>query len=124
MPEPDESSHRALRRLDKRLDRLAASRAPKAPAQGSLGSTSAGGYRMLGEVLGGVLGGLGLGWLFDRLAHTGPWGLIGGMLIGSGVSIYAAVKTAIAMSDRASQGAAPTPSAPGQNTTTDDEDDD
>ena len=119
MPEPHESSDQALRRLDKKLDRLEASRAPKTPAQGSLGSTSAGGYRMLGEVLGGVLGGLGLGWLFDRLAHTGPWGLIGGMLIGSGVSIYAAVKTAIAMSNRASQGAAPAPSAPA-----DDEDDD
>ena len=73
---------------------------------------------MLGEVLGGVLGGLGLGWLLDRLAHTGPWGVIGGLLIGSGVSIYAAVKTALAMSERASRGVPPAPAAP------DDEDDD
>jgi ATP synthase protein I len=119
MPQPDESSDRALRRLDKKLERFEAGRAPRTSAQGTLGSTSAGGYRMLGEVLGGVLGGLGLGWLLDRLAHTGPWGVIGGLLIGSVVSIYAAVKTAMAMSERARQGSEPAPAAPD-----DDEDDD
>jgi len=111
MPKPDESSHRALRRLDKRLEAFEASRAPKAPAQGSMGASSDG-YRMLGELLGGVLGGLGLGWLLDRVAHTSPWGVVGGLLIGSGISVYAAVRTAMAMSARASQGSAPAPSAP------------
>ncbi len=111
MPKPDESSHRALRRLDKRLDTFEASRAPKTPVVGSLGASSDG-YRMLSAMLSGVLGGLGLGWLLDQVAHTKPWGVVGGLLIGSGISVYAAVRTAMAMSARASQGSAPAPSAP------------
>ncbi|HEX7760180.1 MAG TPA: AtpZ/AtpI family protein [Caulobacteraceae bacterium] len=111
MPKPDESSERALRRLDKRLDTFEASRAPKVPAQGPMASTSDG-YRMLGEMLGGVLGGLGLGWLLDRVAHTSPWGVIGGLLIGSGLSVFVVVRTALAMSERASAKSAPAPSAP------------
>jgi F0F1-type ATP synthase assembly protein I len=71
MPKPDESSHRALRRLDKRLDTFEASRAPKTPVVGSLGASSDG-YRMLSAMLSGVLGGLGLGWLLDQVAHTKP----------------------------------------------------
>ncbi|MBS0411756.1 MAG: AtpZ/AtpI family protein [Proteobacteria bacterium] len=111
MPKPDESSERALRRLDKRLDKFEASRAPKTPALGSM-AASGDGYRILAEMLGGVFGGLGLGWLLDRVAHTSPWGLVSGLLIGSGVSVYAAVRTALAMSARASQGSGPASSAP------------
>jgi ATP synthase protein I len=51
-----------------------------------------------------VLGGLGLGWLIDRFAHTGPWGVLGGLLIGSVVSVYAAVRTAMAISARQARG--------------------
>ena len=111
MPKPDESSERALRRLDKRLETLEASRATKAPVLGPMASTGDG-YRMLGGMLSGVLGGLGLGWLLDRVAHTSPWGVVGGLLIGSGVSVYAAVRTALAMSERAALGSKPASSAP------------
>ncbi|MBS0333364.1 MAG: AtpZ/AtpI family protein [Proteobacteria bacterium] len=57
-------------------------------------SALAQGYRFVGEVVGGVLGGVGLGWLLDRFAHTQPWGVVGGLLIGSGISIFAAVSGA------------------------------
>jgi len=112
MPQPDESSDRALRRLDKRLDKFEAGRAPKLPLAQGTPAFAGDGYRMLGEMLGGVLGGLGLGWLLDRFAHTGPWGVVGGLLIGSGVSVYAAVHTALAMSARATAKSGPAPSAP------------
>jgi len=56
------------------------------------------GYRFLGEVVGGVLGGLGFGWLFDRFAHTAPFGLVGGLLIGVGVSTFVAIRGAAAWS--------------------------
>ena len=56
------------------------------------------GYRFLGEVVGGVLGGLGFGWLFDQFAHTAPFGLVGGLLIGVGVSTFVAIRGAAAWS--------------------------
>ncbi len=72
-----------------------------------MGDASGEGYRLLGQMLGGVLGGVGLGWLFDHFAHTTPLGVIGGLLIGSGLSIYATVRTASAMSAKAAKTTAP-----------------
>ena len=31
---------------------------------------------------------LGLGWLLDRQFGTGPWGIVGGILLGSAVGFY------------------------------------
>jgi ATP synthase protein I len=76
------------------------------------------GYRLLAGLLGGLLGGLGLGWTFDHFVHTSPIGLISGLLIGLGVSIYAAVRTAMAISAKAV--VAGTPQSPAM----DDEDED
>ncbi|HEY3948502.1 AtpZ/AtpI family protein [Phenylobacterium sp.] len=76
------------------------------------------GYRFLGEVVGGVLGGVGLGWLVDHFAGTSPFGLIGGLLIGGGVSIFAAVTSAAKASRIAMERQASAPSVP------DDEDED
>ena len=35
---------------------------------------------------------LGLGWLLDRQFGTGPWGLVGGILLGSAVGFYEFVR--------------------------------
>jgi ATP synthase protein I len=51
------------------------------------------GYRVLGQMLGGVLGGVGLGWLFDKVVHTSPLGLVAGLIVGSGLSIWSTVHT-------------------------------
>ncbi|MGI8840850.1 MAG: AtpZ/AtpI family protein, partial [Caulobacteraceae bacterium] len=97
MPKPEESSQGAsqgaLGRLEGRLDAFDAGRAAKPGLLGTAQSAGQG-YRLLGQMLGGVLGGLGLGWLVDRFAHTGPWGVLGGLLIGAGASVYATVQTA------------------------------
>jgi ATP synthase protein I len=100
MPESKESSHRALERLDERLEAFEAGRAVKPGASG-VGQSAADGYRMLGEMLGGVLGGVGLGWLVDHFVHTSPWGLVGGLVIGSGLSVFATVQTASRISAKA-----------------------
>jgi len=120
MPESEESSHRALERLDQRLDALEAGRAAK-PAISGIGESAADGYRMLGEMLGGVLGGVGLGWLVDHFAHTNPWGVVGGLVIGAGLSIFATVQTASRISAKAAakSGGGAVASAPAS-----DEDDD
>jgi ATP synthase protein I len=92
MPQPDDPRDEALKSLDKRLAAFEAKRAQseRAATQRALGE----GYRFLSEVVGGVLGGLAFGWLFDRFAHTAPIGLIGGLLIGVGVSTFVAVRGA------------------------------
>ena len=119
MPNPDEPSQEALSRLHSQLDAFEAGRARK--GSGSSAADQRGlqaGYRFLAEVIGGVLAGLGLGWFFDRLAHTTPLGLIGGLLIGTGASIFVAVRGAMRMSNETSEKAGPSPAAPD-----DDEDD-
>ena len=100
MPQSDDPSQGAIRRLDKRLDALEAERKPKPALLSGQGGTSEG-YRLLGQMLGGVLGGAGLGWVVDYFAHTSPWGLIAGLLIGAAVSIYATVRAAQVISARA-----------------------
>jgi len=100
MSDPDESSRRALNRLDRRLGAFDDSRRAKTSGTG-LGGEAGGGYRLLGQMLGGVLGGVGLGWLVDHFAGTGPWGVLGGLAIGVGASLYATVRTALRMSARA-----------------------
>ncbi len=96
MPHPEDPSHGALKRLDKRLDAFEAGRARPPVQAGSDGLGGMGsGYRFLGEVIGGVFVGTGLGWLIDKFAHTGPFGLIGGLLIGTGVSIWVAIRGAM-----------------------------
>ena len=119
MPESEESSHRALERLNRRLEAFEEDRATRPKAFG-IGETSSAGYRVLGEMLGGVLGGVGLGWLVDHFAHTGPWGVIGGLLIGTGLSIYAVVLTASRLNAGGDKGTRPVASASAD---VDDEDD-
>ncbi len=91
-------SDEALQRFDQRLETLAAAQ-KRGPDRfvGAEGGASAG-YRVLGELIGGLLSGLGLGWLFDRFAHTAPLGLIVGVLIGTAAAVYVAVRSATRMS--------------------------
>ncbi|MGH7024738.1 MAG: AtpZ/AtpI family protein [Caulobacteraceae bacterium] len=110
MPEPDETSREAFENLDQKLETFEASRKAKPSPLSGLGDSSSDGFRMLGQILGGVLGGLGLGWLVDRLAHTSPFGILVGLLVGVGFSVFAAVRTATAMSAKAD--ASPAPAAP------------
>jgi ATP synthase protein I len=116
MPHPDEPPDEALRSLDQRLGAAEAAQARKVSPDTH--AAMAQGYRFVGEVVGGVLGGVGLGWLLDRFAHTQPWGVVGGLLIGTGFSIYTAVSSAARASRKELDALGPSPSAP------DDEDED
>jgi ATP synthase protein I len=101
MPEPDDTSREALDRLDKRLSKFEASRGNKPPPIFGPGDSASQGYLMLSQILGGVLGGLGFGWLVDRLAHTNPFGMVVGFLVGAGLSMFAIVRTAMQVSAKA-----------------------
>jgi len=115
--QPD-SREEALKRLDERLDALAAQRARKPMGFGA--GESGAGYRLIGELIGGVLGGLGLGWLADRVAGTEPWGVLVGVLLGAGAAVFAVARSAGRMSAKADRAAANPPAA----VPFDDEDDD
>ena len=101
----------ALRRFDERYEVLAASQT-RAPKSAGVESGASAGYRLIGELIGGVLTGLGLGWGVDRFAGTSPWGLIAGVLIGTGVAIFMTVRTAGRMSGASAAQAASPPAAP------------
>jgi ATP synthase protein I len=116
MPTPNESQEEALARLDQRLGAAEAAQARQMSPDAH--AAMAQGYRFVGEVVGGVLGGVGLGWLLDHFAKTGPWGVVGGLLIGTGLSIFAAVTAAAKASKQAMATYGPTPTPP------DDEDED
>jgi ATP synthase protein I len=112
MPQPDDTRDEAIKRLDQGLDAFAKTRAKPNTAAADEAQSVGQGYRLLAVLISGVLGGLGLGWFVDHLAHTSPFGLIGGLLIGTVASIYSMVRTAMRMSDQANKRYGPAPSVP------------
>jgi ATP synthase protein I len=117
MPKPDPTDQEALKRLDGQLKAFEAKRATPVYAGGDQQAAGEA-YRMMAGLIGGLLGGLGLGWTFDHFVHTSPWGLVGGLLIGVGLSTYSAVRSAGRMSASARTASGPVPAVH------DDEDDD
>jgi ATP synthase protein I len=117
MPNPDPARDEAFRRLQERIGHFESSRVRKRrfEVEGGAGD----GYRLLAELIGGVLAGLGFGWIVDQVAHTSPWGLIGGVLIGTGASVFMVVRSAGRMSAEAKAAA-----DPGEPAAADDADDD
>jgi ATP synthase protein I len=102
MPKADEPNDKAFDSLDARLDAFEAKKAAEQPMRAEHEKSSQDGYRLLADLIGGVLVGLGFGWLLDRYAGTGPWGMVGGLLIGMGSSIYIVVRKATKLSAQAS----------------------
>jgi ATP synthase protein I len=108
------SDEEALARLGRRADALEARTMRKRTGLSAEGSGA--GYSMVAELVSGVLGGLGLGWLFDKYAHTSPVGLIVGVLLGTVAGIFLVVKAASRFSDQAQK------RSPGEPVPFDDED--
>jgi ATP synthase protein I len=116
MTEPDDQRDKAIKRLGDELHAFEAKRARAGSFSSESGISE--GYRLLAGLISGVLGGLGLGWAVDHFAHTSPFGLIGGLLIGTVGGIYSTVRAANRMS-----GAAGTTSGAAQPAPDDDDDD-
>jgi ATP synthase protein I len=110
MTESDDQRDKAIDRLGEKLHAFEAKRARPASSVDEAGMSE--GYRLLAGMLSGVLGGLGLGWTLDHFAHTGPFGLIGGLLFGTVAGIYSTVRAASRMSNAAAAKSGPPPPAP------------
>lgn len=92
MPGPDLSREEALARLNERADALEARNAPQTVDYGQQAASQA--YRILAELIGGVLVGLAIGFGVDQVFGTLPWGMIGGVVFGFAVSVWMARRTA------------------------------
>ena len=98
---PTESREEAIKRLNEQAAALKDRADPPVPDYG--GKAVGYGYRLMGEMFGGLVVGLGLGWGFDLLVGTMPWGLIVGTLLGFGMSIWLALRSARKMSVQATK---------------------
>lgn len=77
---PDESPIGEDARIDALEQRLKAAREREDQRNAPVKTESDANYRMgnrvLGELVGGLVGGAFLGWVIDQVAGTSPWGLL------------------------------------------------
>lgn len=89
-----ESREEAIKRLQQSASKLEARTTTEkfvdAAAQKVVGQA----YRIIAELVGGVLIGLGLGFGIDHVFGTAPAGVLGGVLLGFALSVYMARRTA------------------------------
>ncbi len=92
MSMPPESREEAVKRLADSASALEARTQAAHHAAGERATSQA--WRILADLFGGVFVGLAIGFVVDRFFGTGPYGLIGGVLLGFAVSIWMARLTA------------------------------
>jgi ATP synthase protein I len=87
--------------LDRRLSKIGGSRKIGTDQSGNeqdaaqaRASAMAMGLRLSSELVAGVLVGAGVGWGFDRLLSTSPWGLIVFLLLGFTAGVLNVMRTA------------------------------
>ena len=96
--------------LDRRLSEIRDSRKIGTDQPGSEGGNGAArasamalGFRLSSELIAGVVVGALLGWAFDHLLSTSPWGLIVFVLLGFTAGVVNVVRSAGAAPDRTSR---------------------
>lgn len=60
-------------------------------------------FKLSGEFIGGIVVGIGLGWFFDRLFDTSPWGLIVFLLLGFAAGVLNVLRAAGRVAEFGSQ---------------------
>ncbi len=94
-------------RIDALEARLAAAREREAQRNKPVAGAEADanyrmGNRVLAELIGGIGGGVFIGWVIDRVAGTSPWGLLVVMILGIVVSFRNIIKMSTPRSDQGS----------------------
>jgi ATP synthase protein I len=101
-----------LARLGEKIDRAQRERLGSQRSRGRTAGPPGGlglGMRMATEMAAALIVGLALGWLFDRLLGTRPWGLIGFFFLGAAAGMVNVFRAAMGV------GYGPAP-PPGRNT--------
>ena len=81
--------------LNKRIAKAQAElEAQKRPSQPDTGRGMGLGFRMAADFMAAVIVGAVLGWGFDALLHTSPWGLIVCLLLGFVAGVWNVVRVA------------------------------
>jgi ATP synthase protein I len=103
-PPPD-----PLARLGDRIDRAQRERLRQQP--GGRGAAPPGGLglglRMATELAAALIVGLALGWVFDRVLGTRPWGLIGFFFLGVAAGMVNVFRAAMSVGSRGTPPPAP-----------------
>ena len=94
MSKLQESREEAIKRLNDSASALEHRNAPPTSEHLAGLAVTNQAYKIIAELIGGVMVGLGLGAAVDWLFKTTPWGLIGGVLLGFALSIWMARRTA------------------------------
>ncbi|NJC40095.1 ATP synthase protein I [Brevundimonas alba] len=89
-----ESREEAIKRLTESASAMEARNARQISHEAAGQAAAGQAWRIIADLFGGVFVGLALGFIVDRFAGTGPWGLIGGVLLGFAVSVFMAWRTA------------------------------
>jgi ATP synthase protein I len=104
---PPESREEAIARLNKSASELE-TRTTRQVSHEAAGHAAAGqAWRILADLFGGVFVGIAFGFVVDRFAGTAPWGLVVGVLLGFGVSVWMARQTANRLMAQAQRGGEP-----------------
>lgn len=90
----EESREEALRRLQRSASDLEARSAPTTSETLAATTVVSKAYKIIVELIAGVLVGLAIGFGVDRVFGTTPFGILGGVLLGFAVSIWMAKRTA------------------------------
>jgi len=113
MPSPDDLRRQeALGRLSEQAKALEAKNRPVASSHAAGEQAVSQAYRIIAELLGGVVVGLIAGFVFDRVFKTTPWGLLTGVLGGFALSLWLAWGTAQRLMAIAKTDAEPLSSVP------------
>ena len=107
-----ESREEAIKRLTESASSLEARTAQQESADLAAHKVTGEAYKIIAELIGGVLVGLAFGFIADWVLGTRPWGLIGGVLAGFALSIYMARRTANRLMAQAKAQGTPAPSEP------------
>ena len=107
-----ESREEAIKRLQQSASSLEARTKAEKSAELTGHAVAGQAYKIIAELIGGVLVGLAFGFVADWVLGTRPWGLIGGVLAGFALSIYMARRTANRLMAQAKAQGTPAPSEP------------